>query len=337
MKTEFKIGLTAVLSILLLYWGMNYLKGEDIFRAQQEFYVVYDNTEGLLTTRPVTINGYQVGQVSSIKFHPSHSGRLVVTLKVTDEMPITRGTVARIYSSNIMGEKSVSLHPKKGAPLALSGDTLIGDTERDLTEEVNMQLAPLKARTEQLIGKLDTAVVLVTSFLDDETSDNFKSTFESISKTFASVQESAAEVQNYLADNKDNFDAISTNFRSLSEELASKGDDISSTISNLSNLSDSLAHAKIAETINNLESITARFDHVMAQLESKEGSAGKLLYEEDVYTNLVEATENLNRLLLDIKYNPNKYLHVSVFGTRTRYTEDEIQAIEREIDAKLQD
>ncbi len=325
------------MSILLLYWGLNYLKGEDVFSSQRVYYVVYDNTEGLLTTRPVTISGYQVGQVSNISFHPSHNGQLIVTLKVSEEMPITKGTVARIYSANIMGEKSVSLTPVKGAPLALSGDTLKGDTERDLTEEVNVQLAPLKARTEQLIGSLDTAVVLVTSFLDDETSDNFKSTFESISKTFASVQESAAEVQNYLSDNKDNFDAISTNFRSLSEELASKGDELGQTITNIEAVSDSLAHANLAQTLNNLEHITARFDNLLAQIESRNGAAGKLIYDPEVYNNLQEATENLNRLLLDIKYNPNKYLHVSVFGSRTRYTEDEIQAIERQLEQKLKD
>jgi phospholipid/cholesterol/gamma-HCH transport system substrate-binding protein len=90
-----------------------------------------------------------------------------------------------------MGEKSISLHTKKGAPLALSGDTLVGDTERDLTQEVNMQLAPIKARTEELLGTLDTVIGLASGFLDQRTSNNFKSTIESIEKTFQSVQQSA--------------------------------------------------------------------------------------------------------------------------------------------------
>jgi len=86
-----------------------------------------------------------------------------------------------------------------------------------------------------------------------------------------------------------------------------------------------------------MESITARFDRLMAELETGEGAASKIIYDEDVYANLKQATENLNRLLLDIKYNPNKYLHVSVFGSRTRYTEEEIQAIERDIQSKQED
>ena len=328
MKTEFKIGLAIVLGIFLLYWGVNYLKGKDVFSSENKYYVVYDNTEGLLATRPITINGYQVGQVSDISFVPDASGKLLVTLNVGNDFPITQGTVAKIYSASIMGEKSISLTVNKGAPLALSGDTLVSATERDLTEEVNMQLAPIKARTEELLGTLDTVIGLASGFLDERTSQNFKSTFESLTKTFASVEASAAEVSDYLGDNKGNFDAMSKNFRILSEELAAKSKDISSTITNLEAISDSLANAKLTETVNNMESITARFDRLMAELETGEGAASKLIYDEEVYANMKKATENLNRLLLDIKYNPNKYLHVSMFGSRTRYTEEEIQAIE---------
>lgn len=313
------------------------MKGEDIFSSQKKFYVVYDNTEGLLATRPVTINGYQVGQVNSIGFHPDQSGRLVVALQVNNEFPITQGTVAKIYSASIMGEKSISLHTKKGTPLALSGDTLFSDTERDLTQEVNMQLAPIKARTEELLGTLDTVIGLASGFLDQRTSDNFKSTIESIEKTFQSVQESASEISNYLSDNKENFDAVSENFRLLSEELARNSADITSTIQNVEAISDSLSSARLTETINNMESITARFDRLMAELETGEGAASKIIYDEEVYANLKQATDNLNRLLLDIKYNPNKYLHVSVFGSRTRYTEEEIQAIERDIQSKQEE
>ncbi len=337
MKTEFKIGLAFVLGFLLLYWGINFMKGEDVFSAQKKFYVIYDNTEGLMATRPVTINGYQIGQVNNIAFHPDQSGRLVVTLQVSDEFPITQGTISKIYSASIMGEKSISLHTKKGAPLALSGDTLVGDTERDLTQEVNMQLAPIKARTEELLGTLDTVIGLASGFLDQRTSNNFKSTIESIEKTFQSVQESASEISDYLSDNKGNFDAVSENFRVLSEELAANSANISATIKNVEAISDSLANARLTETVNNMESITARFDRLMAELETGEGAASKIIYDEDVYANLKQATENLNRLLLDIKYNPNKYLHVSVFGSRTRYTEEEIQAIERDIQSKQED
>ena len=143
------------------------------------------------------------------------------------------------------------------------------------------------------------------------------------------MQESASEISEYLSDNKGNFDAVSENFRLLSEELAANSETISQTIQNVEAISDSLANARLTETVNNMESITARFDRLMAELETGEGVASKLIYDDEVYSNLKDATENLNRLLLDIKYNPNKYLHVSMFGSRTRYTEDEIEAIER--------
>ena len=334
MKTEIKIGIALVLSTLLLYWGINYMKGEDVFSKQEKFYVIYEDTQGLLPSYPVTVNGFKVGQVSDIQFLPDGSEDLIVELKITGNFPVTQGTIAKIYSSSIMGEKSISLLTKKGEPLALSGDTLKGDTERDLTEEVNMQLAPIKARTEELLGTLDTVIGLASGFLDERTSENFKSTFESIDKTFESVQQSAEEISTYLSDNKINFDVISGNFRSLSHELAASGEDISKIISNVEAISDSLANARLTETVNNVESITARFNDLLGELQGGENSASKLITDDEVYTNLIEATNNLNRLLLDIKYNPNKYLHVSVFGTRTRYTEQEIQAIEEKLDEK---
>jgi len=337
LKTEFKIGLAFVTGFLLLYWGISFMKGEDVFGTQKKFYVVYDNTEGLMSTRPVTINGFQIGQVDDITFHPDFSGNLIVTIQVNDDFPITKGTVAKIYSASIMSEKSIELQPVKGAPLAQSGDTLVSDTERDLTQEVNRQLAPIKAKTEELLGTIDTVIGLASGFLDQRTSNNFKSTIESIEKTFQSVQASASEISSYLSDNKGVCDPVSENFQILSEELASNSSNISATIKNLESISDSLARAKLTETINNMERITARFDRLINEIETGDGAASKFINDEQVYANLKQATENLNRLLLDIKYNPNKYLHVSLFGSRTRYTEEEIQAIERDIQSKQED
>ena len=150
------------------------------------------------------------------------------------------------------------------------------------------------------------------------------------------MEQSAEDISSYLSDNKGNFDAISKSFRSLSEELASNSEDISKTIANIGAISDSLANARLSETVNNVESITARFDQLLAELQSGENSASKLITNDEVYSNLIEATNNLNRLLLDIKYNPNKYLHVSVFGSKERYSEKDIQAIESKLNTEDQ-
>ena len=120
-----------------------------MYSLSKKILCIYEDTQGLLPSYPVTVNGFKVGQVSDIQFLPDGSEDLIVELKITGNFPVTKGTVAKIYSSSIMGEKSISLFTKQGEPLAMSGDTLKGDTERDLTEEVNMQLAPIKARTEE--------------------------------------------------------------------------------------------------------------------------------------------------------------------------------------------
>ena len=175
---EFKVGFFIVLAISLFYWGFNYLKGNDVFAGSKMFYAIYDNTEGLAKAKSVQINGFQVGLIDDIYFHPDGSGRLVVKIKMELDYPIPSDSRAMIHSSGLLGERNIQLMIGKSTTLLTPGDTLASDTESSLGDAVNAQVAPIKAKTEKLLGSLDTAVTLLTGFLSADTRDNFKSSFE---------------------------------------------------------------------------------------------------------------------------------------------------------------
>jgi phospholipid/cholesterol/gamma-HCH transport system substrate-binding protein len=332
ISREFKVGLFFVLAVAIIYWGVNFLKGNDVFASGTVYYAVYSNTEGLTKAKAVQINGYQVGLVDEIYFHPDRSGRLIVKMRMAEEYPLAKNTVARIHSTGLLGEKSIQLmlgDPSTG--MAQTGDTLRSDVEGSLTEEVNRQVAPIKAKAERLLGSLDTAVTLITGFLNEETRNNFVKSFDNLRRTFENLENSSEVLNAYLVNNKDEFDALANNLESISANLNSNNENITMVLSNLASITDSLQRANVAATFKKVDDAVVGLNSVVSKVNSGEGSLGALVNDRELYNNLADASDALNRLLLDIKYNPNKYLNVSVFGSKRQYSDEEIQEIEQEI------
>jgi phospholipid/cholesterol/gamma-HCH transport system substrate-binding protein len=334
LSREFKVGVYIVVAIGMLYWGLNYLKGNDVFASGTIFYAVYNNTEGLTKAKAVQINGYQVGLVDEIYFHPDRSGRLVVKIKMQEDYPIAKNSLAAIHSIGFLGEKSIELKLGDSPEMAQSGDTLASGSETSLSEEVNNQVAPIKAKAESLLGSLDTAVTLLTGFLTEDTRKNFTQSFDNLRKTFENLENTSDILNTFMVKNQSGFNHLAKNLESISQTLASNDKNISATLSNINAISDSISKIKVVQTMNNLNSAIAQLDAALAKVNRGEGTLGELIYDDRLYENLNGATESLDRLLLDIKYNPNKYFNVSLFGTKRYYTEDEIKEIEKEIKAR---
>ncbi len=331
LSREFKVGMYIVIAIGILYWGVNFLKGNDVFASGTTYYAVYQNTEGLTKAKAVQINGYQVGLIDEIYFHPDRSGRLVVRMKMQQEYPIASNTIAKIHSSGLLGDKSISLILGDASDLAQPGDTLASDVEETLTEAVNEQVAPIKAKAEHLLGSLDTAVTLLTGFLNEETRNNFVKSFDNLQRTFENLENSSEILNAYLANNQESFSKLAENLESISRNLKENNDNITNVLSNLSDVSDSLQKVNIISTFKKVDGAVSELNVALERVNSGEGSLGALINDRELYNNLNDASDALNRLLLDIKYNPNKYVNVSVFGNKRQYSDEEIQEIEKEI------
>jgi len=331
ISKEFKVGFYIALAIFIIYWGMNYLKGNDVFARDKVFYAVYDNTEGLTPAKSVVINGFPIGQIDAIYFHPDLSGRLVVKMKQLKEYPVPRNSIAKIHSVGFLGEKNIQLILGDSQELLQYGDTLKGGLEASLTDEVSAQVAPIKAKAENLLLSLDTVVSLLSGFLTPTTQRNFESSFESLKNTFDNLESTSNILSKYLNDNHANFDKITKNLESISTTLASNNDNINQVLSNVNVITDSIKRLDFSATINKFNNTLVQLDEVITKVNTGDGTAGQIINNPDLYTNLEDATYSLNRLLLDLKYNPNKYLNFSIFGNSRYYTEEEINDLEKEL------
>ena len=302
ISNEFKVGLLAVISILLFIFGYNYLKGNNLLKSSRTFYAVYDNVEGLSKSSPVTINGLQVGSITDIKFLDS-SGKLVVVMNINNDFDFPKGSVAKIYGGNLIGSKSMAIEPvydQEGK--ALSGDTLVSKVDPGLLELVNNRLTPLQARVETAVSDVDTLVTSVNSILSSDTQRSIKQSFIDIRTTLNSLKSTTKNINDVVAENKQN---INSSFVNINE-----------TTENLKNVSDSISRINIEKISNDLEESVANINAVTKKIDDKDGTLGKLVNDDQLYQNLEGASKELEELLNDIKTNPKRYVHFSVFGKK---------------------
>lgn len=337
LSRELKIGAVTVIALLGLYYGISFLKGQDLLSNKRLFYAVYDEVNELGKANPININGFKVGKIDNIAFHPDGSGRLIVTLNITDDISIPENTVARIYSSDLLGSKAVELVLGNAETMAQAGDTLKSNIELSLSEEVNEQVKPLKDKAEKLIGSIDTVMVLASGFLNEQTQSNFSETFNNLRKTFAKLNETVAALDQAVSRGDDNLITGIENVSKVTRTIEENRDELDRTFKNIAAITDSLKGVNIAHTLSQLDSTLSSTSAIMAKINESEGTMGELVNDKELYENLLKATEQLNLILLDLKYNPGRYVRFSVFGGGDEYDEDEIMKKEAEAAAKRAD
>lgn len=331
---ELRVGLISILALVLLYWGFNFLKGKDIFSNKKIIYAIYEKVDGLSPSRPVTINGFKVGQVDNIYFHPDGSGRLIAALNITTDFQISKSSIAEIQSNSLMGDKVVELILGDTPIAAISGDTLASDIQLSLTEEVNRQVAPIKQKAETLISDIDTVMVLISGFLNEQTKDNFEATFNSLKRSFLVLENTIKTVDETVGESQGDLKLTFKNIAEITTTLKESGVNIEATIVNLNSITDSLAEVRFKETFRSLNKALTYTESVMEKIDNGDGSVGLLVNDPEMYKNLEEATKQLNLLLLDVKYNPNRYVNFSLFGNKKQYSEEEIREMEEEAEKK---
>ncbi|NAS12348.1 MlaD family protein [Poritiphilus flavus] len=304
LSREFKTGIIVIGGVLLFILLFTFLKSSSIFESSKTFYAVYQHIGGLQPGTPVSINGFGVGKVNSIEFK-DESGSLLVTFSVSSDFEFSRNSRAELYDTGIIGGKGIQIKPVfDGAPMAVSGDTLITDTKPGLTELVQQRLTPLQLKVEGAVSHADSLLMNFNDVLDTRTKKNLRESIEGLNGLVSSFQKSANALNEILITNKAQLDSSITNINTIT--------------TNFSKISDSLATADLSKTIRNLESTLASLDVLMAKMQKGEGSLGKLMHDEALYTNLSEASRELDLLLQDFRLNPKRYVNVSVFGKKQK-------------------
>ena len=317
------IGLVISLTIAVLVWGINYLKGKNFFVKEQEYYVVYNKIEGLTASNPVTINGLRVGQVRDIYFHPDKTGRVIVKFVLTQDYQIPDSTIAMIYSIDLMGSKGISLNLTHSKKYYNVGDTLFAATEKDLKEQVSAQMLPLKRKAEELMFSMDSVMSVIQYIFNKQTRDNLSKTFESIKMTVRNLESTSVSLDTLMRNEKGKLAIIFDNIESITTNLKNNNEKLTTILTNFSDISDTLAKANIYQTIINANKALADASDILAKIQRGEGSMGLLINDDSLYNNLNRSADNLDKLLYDINQNPKKYVHFSLFDFGKTYNVDE--------------
>jgi len=302
-----KLGFLVISCLVILIWGINYLKGINLFKTSEDYYVVYDKIDGLLESSPVTINGYHVGQVTDISLLEDNSGKILVTVSITGDFNIPKGSNAKIVASDIMGTKSIRLEINQSTDFYMPDDTIPGSIEGDLKELVSMQVLPLKVKAEELIASLDSALTIVKSVFNQKTQNNLTESFENINQTVIHLNSVSNELDKIMTSGKVN--SIVTNLDNVTGTFSKSSSQITKIIKNLSSISDSLAQLEISPLFDHIHSSVAGLDSLIMKLNSKESTAGLLMNDPVLYENLSSLSSSLDLLLKDVRNNPKRYVH----------------------------
>ena len=314
MKKELKIGFVAIITIAMLFVGVNYLKGLNVLNSSRNFYAKYENIGGLQVGSSVLVNGFKVGMVSNLELLVEDNQNLLVTVSIDQDFDIPSNSVCRIVNQDLMGTKGVSLILGDNQAYANIGDTLLSSIEGSLQDEVNAQILPLKQKAEELIGSVDSVMIIVTAVLNKDTRENLRNSLSSLDKTFALMSRTMIKVDSLVLVNDERLSKIISNLESITSNLEEGNGEIKTILTNFASISDSLAKSNISSTLQNINSITTKINQ-------GEGSIGLLMKDDKLYKNFEQSTKELAELLEDIKKNPSRYVNFSIIGGGKPYVE----------------
>ena len=304
LTKEIKTAVLVLSSILLFIWGYGFLKGHDLLTDYKVLFVKYDNVDGLAIAAPVTISGLPVGSVKRITLQ-EETGKLLVELQIKSDFPISKSSLAQMYSPSALGGKQISIVPNLlDKSSTVSGDYLKSSEKQGITDALVSQVGPVKDKLEKVLDNANAMLSSINQVLDEKTKANLRFSLENLNQTLAQFKIASVEVNGMLASNKTKIASTMTNIDKAS--------------ANFSKISDSLAKANIGQTIKKLENTLASVDKIMLGLQSGSGTMGKILKDETLYNNFAKTSKELELLLQDVRLYPTRYVNVSLFGKKNK-------------------
>ena len=313
VKREVKLALTAIAAVIILIWGINFLKARALFDRNNVFYGIYDRVDGLKISSSVIYRGYSVGQVSAINFVGERFDKVLVQFTVGKKLEIPSNSIAAIQSADLMGSKAINLIPGDAMTDAQSGDTLQTQLELGLVEQLNKQLEPLKKKAENVMISLDTVLMALQEIFSEEGNGNLQGSLNSIGRTLNNVEQASGTLNNMLGSEAGRISNILKNINSITSNLENSNSDITRSLDNITTISDSLRAVNLNRSIHYLNHVLAQTDSIVTKINQGKGSLGGVVNDEELYYNLTAVSENLNKLLIEFRQNPKRFVNLSVF------------------------
>ena len=299
---EIKAAFFVISSAVVLIFGYNYLKGTPVFSSEKVLYSVYDEVEGLSLGANVTVNGMSIGKVVGIGFNENFKG-IKVSFTVPENLNLSKKSKAVLYEVGVIGGKAISVQPVfSNTSVVENGDKLESSIKPGLTELINQQIAPIQNKIEGILTGVDSLFLGINNVVNYETQENLKKSLENFSISIKNVNDLTDSMKEIILQNKTTINSSFSNINKTSE--------------NLIQITDSILLSQIKPMINNFELVGEKLNNTLEKIENNQGTLGKLVNDEALYNNLINSSKELESLIIDLKSNPKKYVHFSVFGRK---------------------
>jgi len=293
---EVKVGIMAIVAIFVLYFGLNFLKGIDIFSPKGNYYATYENIGGLVPSSPVYVKGYKVGQVEEVKYDFSKQKSFVIKISVSKDIQLPKGTIVELYDDGLMGGKAIQL---VYAPITASetmyasGDTLESHVGIGLMGQLTGDLMP---KIESISSQADSLIRSVRVLVENK----------DLNKSLASIERTTSDL------------AVSSNQlkKMMNNDVPHILSDVNVLTTDFKQITGNLKKIDYAATFASIDHTIANLNLVSDKLNSSEGTIGLLLNNKDLYINLSNTASSADKLMIDLQKNPKRYVHFSLFGSK---------------------
>lgn len=301
MKREFRIGVFAVIVLVVTFFVVNYLRGGDIFNRECEYVAYYPSADGLVASAPVYVLGYKAGTVSSVDYD-SEARRFVVKCSVSRQFSIPEDSRMTIYGVDIMGGKGIRIDLGTSGETASDGAVLEGASEPDLISSLSPGLMPLMSGVSSAVDSINVMLAGINSVLDEENRNNIASAIAHLEKAAANAEKITGAVEG----RSDELSSFISDLSVLSQRLNSIAVKTDSTMAGLDGFVSSLSESDIAGLVSSADSL-------LRAMSNPEGSLGRLLSDDSVYRKVDSLISDVDSLVTQIEKNPKKYIKISIF------------------------
>ena len=322
ISKELKTGIVTIFAIAIMVTGINFLKGNSFFGGDDIYYAYFPNSGQLVPSSNVTLNGVVVGKVLKVEYVPSQPAERCVKIAFSiqnDEVKIPKGSVVQVGALDLFSKGmliNVSGNLSKG--FYKPGDAVPGEMAIDMFGQVKSFADPLSKKVQTALVSVDKMVNSLSAFWDKTATSEIEESFSILKLTIKRFGNVAVNIEDLVRDEKIKLANILSNVESISYNLKKSNDQITGILGNAKIITDDLVTADFKKVIGNATETLKNLNLILATADKGEGTLGKLLKDEKLYDELVTTNKDLQNLVIDIQMHPERFIHFSVFGAKTK-------------------
>ncbi len=281
VSKEFKIGVLTIVTAAMLYFGFNFLKGTDFFSSTSHYYALYETVDGLKVSNPVIINGYSVGRVSRIKILQDRNNLVLVEMRIDEDILLGKSTTAKLYSTDFLGSKAIELSIGSIETPLEDGDTLVSEVDKGLTEFIKKSALPVADTLAITISRINAAI--------------------------GQIEVMATQVNGIISDNRAKTGEIMSGLQRITRQLSVTISKVDPVLENANGALEKVNTLDLQQTLTETQQVLAHVNQTLDMFNKSEGTVGRLLKEDSIYSNLNRTISDLDSLIVHINTYPKHF------------------------------